>query len=82
MGTNIHENLLDDHEMRALVECLVEYDDRSTTLEAIPRHLEFVHGVSVENVKTNGGSVGSFGGPEIQVAVFPSRLEEEGVVAI
>lgn len=80
--THVHQDLLDDLHVRSVVELLVKDDDGPRALEAVSGHLELVHGVGVEDVEANGRAVGSLGGPEVQVVVLATSLEEQGVVAV
>jgi hypothetical protein len=75
------EKLLDDTEMSLLLKCSVEGQDWSRSLEAVADEVEFLHGVQVLQVHLDGGSVGWFAHPAVQILAF-ARLEEENVVAV
>jgi len=65
----------------ALIKCRIEADNSTTAPQAVARHLQFVHRMDVLHVHPNAGPVGTLDCPHIQVFV-PSRLKEQGVVAI
>lgn len=68
--------------MRLRLERLVKRHNGPATLQAVASHLHLVHGMRVENVEADGGTVGSLGCPHVEVAMLSSGFEEEGVVAV
>lgn len=78
---HLHEHLLDEAPVRRLVERLVKHDYRSASPEAVACHLELVHGVGVEQLEADRGSVWGEGGPQVEVRMA-TGFEEEGRGAV
>ena len=80
-ATYVCKQLLCQPSPLALIKCRIEADNPATAPQAVARHLQFVHRMDVLYVHPNAGPVGTLDCPHIQVFV-PSRLKEQGVVAI
>lgn len=64
-----------------LLERLVEAQQSSAPLQAVPGHFELVHGVDVLDMQLDAGSVGRFRGPHVQV-FMSSGFKVQGVIAV
>ena len=66
------ENLLCQPAPLTLVERLVKAEDTAASLEAVPRHLQLVHGVYILYVHLDTRSIWCLRGPEVEIFVSPS----------
>jgi hypothetical protein len=64
------KELLDDARVRLLVEGAVKGENWTRALEAVADEVELVHGVQVLAVELDGGTVGGFAHPGIEVLAF------------
>ena len=77
----MREDLLRELPPLALVERAVKAEQAAAALEAVARHLQFVHGVNVLDVQLDAGTIWRLCRPHVQIFV-PSCLEIQRIVAI
>jgi len=65
------EQFFDQSSPLSRVKCSIETQQPSTPLQAISRHLQFIHRVHILDVHLDAWSIRHFGRPKVQVFVSP-----------
>ena len=77
----MREQLLCELTPLGIVEGLVKAQNTPTTLQAVARHFEFVHGMNILDVQLDARSIWCLRSPQVQV-FMPTRLKVKGIVTI
>ena len=77
----MREQLLCELPPFGIVEGLVKAQNTPTTLQAVARHFEFVHGMNILDVQLDARSIWCLRSPQVQV-LMPTRLKVKGIVTI